>query len=51
VQEERLQWPERPKILFVAASPPGVGEIPLESHLLALRRALDPWVKYYDEGD
>jgi hypothetical protein len=50
-QEEHLRWPERPKILFVAAAPPGVGEIPLESHLLALRRAIDPWVKYYDEAD
>jgi hypothetical protein len=44
VQEEYLRWPRRPKILFVAAAPPGVGEIPLESHLLALRRAADPWV-------
>ena len=51
VQEEYLRWPRRPKILFVAAAPPGVGEIPLESHLLALRRAADPWVKYYDEAD
>jgi hypothetical protein len=51
VQEEYLRWPKRPKILFVAATPPGVGEIPLESHLLALRRAVDPWVKYYDETD
>jgi hypothetical protein len=51
VQEEYLRWPGRPKILFVAAAPPGVGEIPLESHLLALRRAVDPWVKYYDETD
>jgi hypothetical protein len=51
VQEEHLHWPKRPKILFVAAAPPGVGAIPLESHLLALRQAVDPWVKYYDEGD
>jgi CHAT domain-containing protein/tetratricopeptide repeat protein len=51
VQEEHFRWPKRPKILFVAAAPPGIGEIPLESHLLALRRAVDPWVKYYDETD
>jgi hypothetical protein len=51
VQEERLRWPERPRILFVAAAPPGAGDIPLEAHLLALRRAVDPWVKYYDESD
>jgi len=51
VHEERLHWPQRPKILFAAATPAGVGEIPLESHLLALRQALDPWVKYYDDAD
>jgi hypothetical protein len=51
IQEEHLRWTERPKILFVAAAPPGVGGIPLESHLLALRRAVDPWMKYYDETD
>jgi hypothetical protein len=51
VQEGHLHPPERPKILFVAAAPPEVGAIPLESHLLALRRAVDPWVKYHDETD
>ena len=51
VQEAHLRWADRPKILFVAAAPPGVGEIPLESHLLALRRAVEPWMKYYDEAD
>lgn len=51
VPGEQLQWPKKPRILFAAAAPPGVGPIPLESHLLALRRAIDPWVKYYREGD
>jgi hypothetical protein len=30
--------------LLVAASPPGFESVPLESHLLALRRAIDPWL-------
>ena len=51
VQEQHLYWPKRPKILFVASAPPGMGPIPLESHLLALRHAVDPWIKYYDDWD
>lgn len=51
VQGEQLQWPLKPRILFVAASPTEVGQIPLESHLLALRRVISPWVKYYDTSD
>jgi hypothetical protein len=50
--DEELSWPERaPRILFAAAAPPVVGEIPLEPHLLALRRAIQPWVKYYNVND
>lgn len=46
---ETVQWPERPKILFISAAPRELGaEIPLESHLLALRRLISPWVRYYD---
>jgi hypothetical protein len=51
VADKAFQWPEKPRVLFVAASPPGVGTIPLESHLLALRRLVSPWIKYYDEDD
>jgi CHAT domain len=47
VPGERFRWPENPRILFVAAAPPGVGTIPLESHLQALRNVIAPWVKYY----
>jgi hypothetical protein len=42
----RPEWNARPKILFAAACPPGSERIPLESHLLALRRAIDPWVHH-----
>jgi hypothetical protein len=53
VPGEQLQWPRKPRILFVAAAPPvpEIGSIPLESHLLALRRVIAPWVKYFDEKD
>lgn len=51
VPGERVSWPKEPRILFVAAAPPGVGSIPLESHLLALRRVIDPWMRYYDPED
>lgn len=47
-----LKWPEdSPQILFIAAAPPEVGNIPIEAHLLALRRAIDPWMEYYDPND
>lgn len=51
VPSEEFQWPKKPKILFVSAAPPEVGEIPLESHLLVLRRAIAPWVRSYDDED
>ncbi|HEX8148132.1 MAG TPA: CHAT domain-containing protein [Pyrinomonadaceae bacterium] len=51
VRGEQVAWPRRPRILFVSAAPPGVGSIPLEAHLLVLRRAIAPWVYYYDPGD
>lgn len=44
-----FQWPRRPKILFIAAQPPDVGAVPLEPHLLALRRVLEPWVNAFDD--
>lgn len=51
VRGEQVEWPRKPKILFVSAAPPGVGAIPLESHLLVLRRVIAPWVYFYDPGD
>jgi hypothetical protein len=49
VSLHRLDWPTKPKILFIAARPPQVGMIPLEAHLLALRRVVDPWVRHADD--
>jgi hypothetical protein len=51
VPGEQLQWPRHPRILFIAASPPDVGDIPVDAHLLTLRRVIEPWVKFYDKED
>jgi len=40
-------WPGRPRILFAWAAPIGVDGVPFEQHLLALRRALNPWLEPY----
>ena len=37
---QRYDWPTRPRILFAAAAPPGVGSVPFEAHLLALTSAV-----------
>lgn len=37
-------WSRPPRILVVAASPPGYEPVPLRAHMLALRRAIDNWV-------
>jgi hypothetical protein len=41
-----LDWNRRPRILFVAASPEGVTPVPAQEHLDALRRAIEPWIKW-----
>jgi len=52
VPGDKILWPTKPKILFIAAAPEALrATIPLESHLLVLRRAIDPWVKYFDSDD
>jgi hypothetical protein len=44
VSASTIRWPDRPRILLVAAQPPGVAKVPLRAHLLALRWALSPWL-------
>jgi len=44
VASTSFEWPTRPRILVVAASPPGLPEVPLRQLLLALRYALAPWI-------
>src|SRR3990170_1091444 len=46
VTHRHVKWPNKPKILFIAASP--AGKIPLKSHLHALVAAVKPWVKSFD---
>jgi len=41
---QSVSWAVRPRILFAAAAPPGVGSIPFKAHLLALREAVGPWL-------
>ena len=44
VPEKFVEWPRRPKILFVAAAPPGYEPVPAGAHLLALRKVIEPWI-------
>src|SRR6478736_622541 len=37
-------WDRSPKVLFVTAQPPELPEVPVRAHLLALIKALKPWV-------
>lgn len=52
VREPGLRWgDDEVRVLFAAASPPELPAVPLESHLLALRRAVSPWVGIYGNDD
>lgn len=54
VSASTIRWPESPRILVVAAAPRGavrggaesrpIDPVPLRAHLLAIRRALSPWL-------
>jgi hypothetical protein len=44
VEKQYLTWPRRPKILFAFAQPDGYAPVPAQAHLLALRRAIAPWL-------
>lgn len=41
-----VHWNRRPRILFAFASPAELPKVPAQAHLQALRRAIDPWVKW-----
>jgi hypothetical protein len=49
VSNATFRWPEQPRILFVAASPPEVGAVPLQAHLLCLRRLIEPWMRPWND--
>jgi hypothetical protein len=44
VPDQSTPWPKKPRVLFAFAAPNG-SQVPVEAHLLALRRAIDPWVR------
>lgn len=44
VDNELVKWPDGGRILFVEALPPDDAEVLVPAHMLALRRAIDPWV-------
>src|SRR5262245_23105842 len=46
-----LDWNRRPRILFVAASPEDVTPVPAQQHLDAIRRAIEPWVRWAPKPD
>ncbi len=41
-----VDWNRAPRVLFAFASPDGLMPVPAQAHLEALRRALDPWIKW-----
>jgi len=41
-----VNWNRKPRILFAFAQPGGLAPVPASEHLNALRRAIDPWVKW-----
>ncbi len=44
-----VRWDREPRVLFAFADP--LADVPYEQHLLALRNAVDPWVKSSDHID
>jgi len=46
-----VKWPRRPKILIVVASPPGLLEVPAVAHVMAIRKALAPWIGPQHPGE
>jgi hypothetical protein len=41
-----VKWDRKPRILFAFAQPAGFAPVPAAEHLGALRRAIEPWVKW-----
>jgi hypothetical protein len=45
VNNGTVRWPTAPRILFVESLPPADAQTLVPAHMLALRKALDPWVR------
>jgi len=43
-----VEWNRPPRILFISAAPAGLASVPVKGHLVALRSAIEPWVKIRD---
>ncbi len=41
---KNCRWDREPRVLFIAAQPPGFERVPIKAHLLALTKALGPWI-------
>jgi hypothetical protein len=41
-----FEWNRPPCVLFAFATPGGLAPVPAQDHLRALRRAIEPWVKW-----
>lgn len=48
VPRARLHWRRRPRVLVLAASPPGFRAVPLPSHVQGIREAIGPWLTHID---
>jgi len=47
-----VRWDRPPRILFAFAAPGNLPPVPAQAHLDALRRAIDPWMKWQrDEAE
>jgi hypothetical protein len=46
-----VPWNRSPQILFAFASPGSLPTVPAQEHLAALRRAIEPWVKWRDRPE
>ncbi len=44
-----VEWDRKPRILFAFANPDGLAPVPAQEHLEALRRAVEPWVKWKED--
>lgn len=43
-RDPKVAWNQKPRILFIYATPGNLAPVPFERHLMALRQAVDPWI-------
>ncbi len=47
-RDPKVQWNRKPRILFIYATPGNLAQVPFKQHLLALRKAIAPWIAAQD---